>query len=77
MLEDSREDIGHFWGLYPRRNGTELNVNKLDGEWDTTAEGMMLNFAESGHPKFRANSALERGELKKQRQRSTSHSPQR
>ena len=24
----------------------------------------MLNFAESGHPKFRATSALERGELK-------------
>ena len=25
---------------------------------------MMLNFAESGHPVFRASSALERGELK-------------
>ena len=29
-----------------------------------TAEGMMLNFAESGHPVIRASSALERGELK-------------
>ena len=29
-----------------------------------TAEVMMLNFAESGHLVFRANSALERGELK-------------
>ena len=25
---------------------------------------MVLNFAESGHPKFRATNALERGELK-------------
>ena len=25
---------------------------------------MMLNFAESGHPVFRATSAVERGELK-------------
>ena len=40
------------------------HVNKPDGEWDKTAEGMMLNFAESGHPVFRASSALERGELK-------------
>ena len=27
---------------------------KRDGEWDKTAEGVMLNFAESGHPVFRA-----------------------
>ena len=40
------------------------HVNKPDGEWDKTAEAMMLNFAESGHPAFRACSALEKGELK-------------
>ena len=34
------------------------HAHKPDGEWDTTAEGMMLN------PVFRASSALERGELK-------------
>ena len=28
---------------------------------------MMLNFAESGHPIFRAASALERGDLKSKR----------
>ena len=39
-------------------------MNKPDGEWDRTADCMMLNFAESGHPLFRATSALERGELK-------------
>ena len=37
---------------------------KPDGELEKTAEGMMLNFAESGHPVFRAGSALERGEQK-------------
>ena len=36
------------------------HVNKPDGEWDKTAEGIMLNFAESGHPVFRASSALEK-----------------
>ena len=38
---------------------------------------MMLNFAESGHPVFRATSALERGELKKQRKRKEIQSLQR
>ena len=42
----------------------EIQVNKPDGEWDKTAEGMMLNFAEGGHPVFRATGLLERGELK-------------
>ena len=42
----------------------ETHVNKPDGEWDKNAEDMMLNFPESGHPKFRATVALERGELK-------------
>ena len=39
-----------------------MSTNRM--EWDEAAEGMMLNFAESGHPVFRASSALERGELK-------------
>ena len=42
--------------------------HKPHGEWDKTAEGMMLNFADSGHPVFRATGALERGELKKKRE---------
>ena len=37
--------------------------DKSNGDWDKIAERMMLNFAENGHPKFRAISALERGEL--------------
>ena len=33
-------------------------------EWDNMAERMMLEFAESGHPIFRATSPLSRGLLK-------------
>ena len=38
--------------------------DKPDGDWDKTAEEMMLNFAEGSHPIFRATSALERGQLR-------------
>ena len=38
--------------------------DKPDGDWDRTAELMMLNFAESGHPIFGSTSAMERGELR-------------
>ena len=41
-----------------------MRSDKTDGSWDKTAERMMLNFAESGHPAIRATSALERGELR-------------
>ena len=38
------------------------------GEWDrVAAEQMMINFAESGHPVFRATSPLSRGNAQKQR----------
>ena len=40
------------------------HVSKPNDEWNKTAEVMVLNFAESGHPVFRATSALERGEFK-------------
>ena len=38
-----------------------------DGSWDRMTEEMMLNVSDSGHPPFRASSAFERGELRKQR----------
>ena len=63
MLEDSREDIGPFLGPGSEKKWYGTHVGKPDGEWKKTAEGMMLNFAESGHPGFRSTSALERGEL--------------
>ena len=38
---------------------------KPQGEWDRVAEKMMVKFAESGHPVFRATSPLSRGTLKR------------
>ena len=40
-----------FHGTYSAKPG---------GDWDRTAERRMLNFAESGHPIFRATSAVKR-----------------
>ena len=39
-------------------------TDKPDGSWDRMAEEMMAHFSESGHPIFRASSALERGEVR-------------
>ena len=38
--------------------------NSPQGEWDHVAEDMLLKFAESGHPIFRATTPLSRGKLK-------------
>ena len=38
--------------------------NSPQGAWDHIAEEMLLNFAESGHPIFRATTPLSRGQLK-------------
>ena len=38
--------------------------NSPQGEWDHVAEDMLLRFAESGHPIFRATTPLSRGQLK-------------
>ena len=38
--------------------------NSPQGEWDHIAEDMLLGFAESGHPIFRATTPLSRGKLK-------------
>ena len=64
MLEDSREDIGHFLGLGSEKKWYGTYSDKPDGDWDKTAEDRMLNVVESGHPVFRATSALEREELR-------------
>ena len=64
MPRGFRTDVGHFWDLVVRKSGTELMSASQIGEWNSTAEVMMLNFAESGHPVFRATSALETGEVK-------------
>ena len=38
--------------------------NSPQGAWDNIAEQMLLEFAESGHPTFRATTPLLRGQLK-------------
>ena len=38
--------------------------NSPQGAWDHIADGMLLEFAESGHPIFRATTPLSRGQLK-------------
>ena len=38
--------------------------NNPQGEWDRIAEDMLLEFAKSGHPIFRATTPLSRGKLK-------------
>ena len=39
--------------------------NSPQGAWDNVAEEMSLEFAESGHPPFRATTPLSRGQLSK------------
>ena len=58
--------LGRWSFLVPGSEKTWHGIcsDKPDGDWDKTAERMMLNFAESGHLVFRATSALERGELR-------------
>ena len=41
-----------------------ISEDSPQGEWDKMAELMMLNFAESGHPVFRATTPLSSGRLK-------------
>ena len=53
-----------------KENGTEsldwwwISEDTPPGEWDKLTEKMMVTFAESGHPVFRATSPLSRGTLK-------------
>ena len=41
--------------------------NSPQGAWDNIAEQMLLEFAESGHPTFRATTPLSKGQLKSKR----------
>ena len=57
---------GHwsFLGLGSEEKWYGTCTNRPDGSWNQSAESMMANFSDSGHPIFRASSAFERGELK-------------
>ena len=59
--------LAQFLGIGSEKKWYGTHSEKTDGKWDKTAEQMMLNFAESGHPIFLATSALERGELRSKR----------
>ena len=50
---------GHWSFLGPgsEKKWYGTHVSRPYGEWDKTAEDMMLNFAERGHPIFRATIA--------------------
>ena len=60
-----RFGVGHWSFIGP---GSEKKwyaaENSPQGAWDNIAEQMLLEFAESGHPIFRATSPLSRGILK-------------
>ena len=64
LQKDFEQDNGHFLVLVQRKSGTlsVKIVHKVNGT--KMAEKMMLEFAESGHPIFRATSPLSRGQLK-------------
>ena len=64
MQGDLEKDNGHLLVLVLKRSGT-VSVKTVHKEvWDTMAERMLLEFAESGCPIFCAASPLSRGQLK-------------
>ena len=65
-LHAKRFGIGQwsFLGPVSVKKWYSIRVDSPQDEWDTIAEKMMLEFAESGHPIFRATSPLSRGQLK-------------
>ena len=62
--KDLEKDNGHFLVLVPKRSGT-VSVKTVHKEYgDNMAEGMLLEFAESDCPIFRASRPLSRGRLR-------------
>ena len=66
MLAHSCWDVGYFLGPGSEKKWYGTSSDKPDGDWDRTAEQMMLNFAERRHPIFRATPPWKR-RIKKQR----------
>ena len=56
-------DNGH-WSRFSEKKWYSGEENSLQGAWDHIADEMLLEFAESGHPIFRATTPLSRGTLK-------------
>ena len=60
-----RFGIGQWSFIGPgSENKWYSSENSPQGAWDDIAEQMLLEFAESGHPTFRATTPLSRGTLK-------------
>ena len=60
-----RFGIGQWLFIGPgSENNWYSSENSPQGAWDNIAEQMLLEFAESGHPSFRATTPLSRGILK-------------
>ena len=53
-----------FLGPGSEKKWYSTHIDRPQGEWDRVAELMMIKFAESGYPVFRATSPLSRGTLK-------------
>ena len=65
-LYAKRCGTGHWSFLGPgsEKKWYSISEDSPQGVWDKIAEQMMLKFAESGHPIFRATSPLSRGRLR-------------
>ena len=64
---DLEQDNGHLLVLGSEKTWYCISEDSPQGEWDDMAERMLLEFAESGHPIFRATSPLSRGSTQKHR----------
>ena len=64
-LYAKRFGAGHwsFFGPGSQKKWYSISEDSPQGKWDDMAEKMMLEFAEGGHPVFRATSPLSRGRL--------------
>ena len=62
--KDANRDHWPFLGPGSEKQWYGTYSDKPDGVWDTTAEDMILEFAETIHPMFLASSAPERGKLR-------------
>ena len=56
-------DNGH-WSRFSEKKWYSGEENSPQGAWDHIADELLLEFAESGHPIFRATTPLSRGTLK-------------
>ena len=77
MLEDSREDIGRFQGLDPRKNGTELLYANPTGNGTKLLRIWCSTLPKADILVFRATERLGKRRIEKQRKRKEVHSLQR